>query len=66
MTTFVYRDKSRFCFHISGEINTPEDRVLMARGGTGGCQENDFQGTKGAPVSVRLDLKLIADIGLVG
>ncbi|KAI0227923.1 GTP-binding protein 10 [Lamellibrachia satsuma] len=49
-----------------GEINTPEDRVLIARGGTGGCLENNFQGMRGLPVSVRLDLKLIADIGLVG
>ena len=40
--------------------------MLVARGGTGGCLENGFQGTRGAPVSVRLDLKLIADIGLVG
>ena len=49
-----------------GEVNEPGDRVLVAKGGNGGDVTNNFIGQKGHGYSIRLDLKLIADIGLVG
>ena len=42
------------------------DKVLVARGGFGGGPQNGFLGEKGHSVVINLDLKLIADIGLVG
>lgn len=38
----------------------------MALGGSGGTPKNGYLGTKGQAYPVNLDLKLIADIGLVG
>lgn len=40
--------------------------MIIARGGTGGNAKNGFLGTKGQAYPVNFDLKLIADIGLVG
>jgi len=40
--------------------------VLVAKGGAGGGPFNNYLGRKGQAYSVTLDLKLIADIGLVG
>ncbi len=50
----------------AGEVNEPGERLLITRGGSGGNKLNKWQGQKGEAQSVRLDLKLIADIGLVG
>lgn len=52
--------------NVSGEVNVEGDRILLARGGRGGVPDNSFQGQKGQAHNVTLDLKLIADIGLVG
>ena len=49
-----------------GELNEPGEKLLVARGGAGGNKLNKWVGQKGEAQSVRLDLKLIADIGLVG
>lgn len=49
-----------------GDLNQPKDTVLVARGGAGGCPQNQYSGQKGQTHSITLDLKLIADIGLVG
>lgn len=49
-----------------GEINKEGEEILIAKGGTGGNPKNGFLGTKGQSYPVILDLKLIADIGLVG
>lgn len=49
-----------------GELNKMHDRILVARGGQGGSFRTDFNPVKGQTKVIRLDLKLIADIGLVG
>ncbi|KAJ8926742.1 hypothetical protein NQ314_020859 [Rhamnusium bicolor] len=49
-----------------GELNKESEELIIAKGGTGGHSHNGFLGTKGQSVPVKLDLKLIADIGLVG
>lgn len=48
-----------------GELNAPGDTCIAARGGIGGCSGNNFLGTKGQEQIVTLDLKLIADVGMV-
>lgn len=40
--------------------------MVIARGGVGGHSKNGFFGVKGQNYHIRLDLKLIADVGLVG
>lgn len=49
-----------------GELNKEGEKLIVANGGTGGHPKNGFLGTKGQELSIKLDLKLIADIGLVG
>ncbi|KAK4879554.1 hypothetical protein RN001_007700 [Aquatica leii] len=49
-----------------GEINKENEELIIAKGGPGGHPRNGFLGIKGQCYSVRLDLKLIADVGLVG
>jgi len=51
---------------LIGELNEEGQRLLLVPGGAGGSPENDFLGQKGEDASIQLDLKLIADIGLVG
>ncbi|CAD5117182.1 DgyrCDS5981 [Dimorphilus gyrociliatus] len=51
---------------VIGEVNRRNERVLVSKGGEGGQEKNNFLGQKGEARSVSLDLKLIADIGLVG
>ncbi|KAM3961811.1 GTP-binding protein 10 homolog [Aphomia sociella] len=51
---------------ILGSIDNEDETVILARGGPGGTKENNFLGHFGQIYHVRLDLKLIADIGLVG
>lgn len=53
-------------FCVPGELNEEGEQVILAKGGTGGHPKNGFLGTKGQAYSIFLDLKLIADIGLVG
>lgn len=60
------------------EIIDTETRVLLAKGGIGGRGNNEFksatnqapvyaeQGTKGQEKTLELELKIIADIGLIG
>lgn len=50
----------------SGELNNEGDRILVARGGQGGSLHSAFLPRKGQTRPIRLDLKLIADVGLVG
>lgn len=49
-----------------GEINRVGDKVVIAKGGMGGCAGNGFSAEKGQAHTVTLDLKLIADIGFLG
>ncbi|XP_053625032.1 GTP-binding protein 10 homolog [Plodia interpunctella] len=58
----VYREDGKEL----GSIDTEGQSVILARGGPGGTKENNFLGHFGQAHHVRLDLKLIADIGLVG
>lgn len=51
---------------IIGELNVDGEKCLVAGGGTGGCSGNQFIGDKGQVRAIKLDLKLIADVGLVG
>ncbi|XP_014250793.1 GTP-binding protein 10 homolog [Cimex lectularius] len=49
-----------------GEVNKEGEKVLLSEGGIGGCQDTDYCGRTVEGKVVTLDLKLIADIGLVG
>ncbi|KAJ3655354.1 hypothetical protein Zmor_014488 [Zophobas morio] len=49
-----------------GEINAEGEELVLAKGGTGGNPKNGYLGTRGQAYPVIFDLKLIADIGLVG
>lgn len=51
---------------ITGDLDKVGDVVFVAKGGEGGNGENGYIGQKGDALSVTLDLKLIADVGLVG
>ncbi|KAM9308131.1 GTP-binding protein 10 [Gastrophryne carolinensis] len=49
-----------------GDLDKEGDRLRVARGGQGGGFRSNFLPSKGQKRIVRLDMKLIADIGLVG
>nr|ACB73282.1 hypothetical protein [Rhinolophus ferrumequinum] len=51
---------------IIGELNKEKDRILVAEGGLGGKLFTNFLPLKGQKRVIHLDLKLIADVGLVG
>lgn len=40
--------------------------LVVAKGGCGGCRETGYSGITGEEHHLTIDLKLIADIGLVG
>lgn len=58
----IYREDGK----VLGSIDKEGDTIIVARGGPGGNPDNNFLGHFGQTYHVRLDLKLIADIGLVG
>lgn len=47
-------------------MDEPGETLLVARGGDGGSPSTEFVAGPGQSHMVRLDLKLIADVGLVG
>ncbi|XP_068591846.1 GTP-binding protein 10 isoform X2 [Cebidichthys violaceus] len=49
-----------------GDLNTEGDRLMVVKGGPGGSFRSAFEPSKGQTKHIRLDLKLIADLGLVG
>ncbi|XP_018321946.1 GTP-binding protein 10 homolog isoform X3 [Agrilus planipennis] len=58
----VYTDEGKRL----GELNKEGDEVIVAKGGIGGHPKNGFLGSEGQAWPIKLDLKLIADVGLVG
>lgn len=55
-----------FILIFLGELDTENEELILAKGGTPGHSKNGYLGTEGQAYPVKLDLKLIADIGLVG
>lgn len=51
---------------LLGELDAENSKLLVAKGGAGGCEETGYCGLKAESQRIKLDLKLIADIGLVG
>ena len=51
---------------VLGDLVKEDDSVLVARGGPGGSRHTQYCGLRGQARSVKLDLKLIADVGFVG
>lgn len=51
---------------IIGELNEIDEKCLVAGGGGGGCSGTNFIGRAGEKKKIVIDLKLIADVGLVG
>ncbi|CAG0900055.1 unnamed protein product [Cyprideis torosa] len=49
-----------------GSVDADGQKVVIAKGGAGGNPRNGFQGTQGEHVNLYMELKLIADVGLVG
>lgn len=51
---------------VIGEVNAENEEVIIAKGGKGASPLNNYKAEQGVAYSVNLDLKLIADVGLVG
>jgi len=47
-------------------LNECDSELIVAKGGQGGNNSNGYCGAKGESRSIKLELQLIADIGLVG
>ncbi|XP_073944498.1 GTP-binding protein 10 homolog [Choristoneura fumiferana] len=58
----IYREDG----NSMGSIDIEDQTIIVARGGPGGNPQNNFLGHFGQTYHIRLDLKLIADVGLVG
>lgn len=51
---------------LIADLNEPNSSCIAAGGGLGGCSGTNFLGKAGEHKTINLDLKLIADVGLVG
>ncbi|KAH8325728.1 hypothetical protein KR067_005919 [Drosophila pandora] len=58
----VYDERQK----LIADLNENDDQCIVAGGGVGGCTGTNFIGRPGENRIVNLDLKLIADVGLVG
>ncbi|CAH2241037.1 GTP-binding protein 10 homolog [Pararge aegeria] len=58
----IYREDGQ----VLGSVDKQDELLIVARGGPGGTKDNNFLGHFGQTHHIRLDLKLIADVGLVG
>jgi GTPase involved in cell partitioning and DNA repair len=66
LISFINLCYKYFSPSFKGELNKEEDRILVAEGGLGGKLLTNFLPLKGQKRVIHLDLKLIADVGLVG
>uniref|UniRef100_A0A336LJN5 CSON011997 protein n=1 Tax=Culicoides sonorensis TaxID=179676 RepID=A0A336LJN5_CULSO len=55
-----------FFLNYPGELNEENGTFIAAGGGIGGCSDTNFIGKKGQSRVINLEMKLIADVGLVG
>lgn len=53
-------------FYEIGEINSQDTKLMIAKGGIGGCEQTGYCGLKGESRTIILDLQLLADVGLIG
>ena len=51
---------------LLGTTDKSDSLILVARGGQGGCRTNNWIGQIGEERNIILELKLLADVGLVG
>lgn len=58
----VYDERQK----LIADLNENDAQCIVAGGGVGGCTGTNFIGRPGENRIVNLDLKLIADVGLVG
>ncbi|XP_061390750.1 GTP-binding protein 10 homolog [Musca vetustissima] len=58
----IYDDNGK----LLADLNEPGAKCIAAGGGVGGCTGTNFLGKPGEHKTINLDLKLIADVGLVG
>ncbi|CAL7952482.1 unnamed protein product [Xylocopa violacea] len=49
-----------------GEIDSENAKLMVAKGGEGGCERSGYCGLKGERRTIVLDLQLLADVGLIG
>lgn len=57
---------SRLLYENIGEINSKDTKLMIAKGGIGGCEQTGYCGLKGESRTIILDLQLLADVGLIG
>ena len=60
--TMIISDKG----DIIADLNKAGSTAKVASGGHGGAMKNDFNGQKGERLNLNLELKVIADVALVG
>lgn len=68
VTAFVScaKFKCKICLHNLADLNENGKKFVVSRGGSGGGPDNGYSSKKVEPRSLRIDLKLLADVGLVG
>ncbi|XP_074593087.1 GTP-binding protein 10 homolog [Brevipalpus obovatus] len=59
----IHDAKDRF---LIGTLEKDLDRIVVVKGGEGGCLKNQFIGQPGETREIQLTLKLIGDFGFVG